>query len=273
MKQAGTARSRSIHAAASQLGRALLPVVLAVIAHPPPTPAEERPRSEPAGGPNADRPGFSFSATAVERGVVQLEAGYQLTMNDGTDLHQIPTTALRIGVAEGIELRADWGGYAWQDGTEHLDGATDVSVGTKGTLIETETTSLGLLFLLSLPLGAEAFGSDDFGPTLALPVSQLLPGGVTLFGTLLASYPTESGGSRRWLGTPAFGLSLPLSDRVSIFVEEFSVVTEDAPTTHTIDFGLTFTPRSNVQLDLNGGVGLNGAADDGFVSGGIVWSW
>lgn len=214
----------------------------------------------------AERPGFSSSPTVLAPSVLQLETGYEYVRVDSRlDSHTLPLALIRVGVVDRLELQFAWAGYSWLE-TQGPDasGILDASVGIKYELNGPDTTVPVALFAgLTVPMGDDAFSSDNVDPRLGLFWSH--SGSADWFGTATL---TESDGEVL-LGN-ALGLSLPVNANTSGYVEYFGIYGNGGPE-HFLNGGLAYTPRSNLQLDLNGGAGLNSRAADFFVGAGLAY--
>jgi hypothetical protein len=56
-----------------------------------------------------------------------------------------------------------------------------------------------------------------------------------------------------------------------MFVESYGLLNEASESEHLVDAGFTYALRPNFQLDISGGLGLNDAAIDNFISCGLSW--
>lgn len=216
----------------------------------------------------AERPGFSFSPTALAPSVWQLEGGYQFTRESGsdTDVHTLPLVLLRHGMSDMLELQISWPGYSWVDTPgPNIDGANDASVGVKIELTGPDAAvPLALYAGASLPVGADRLSSDEVIPTLGLGWSY--DADLALFGTVLLS--SDDGDLS--LGN-ALGISLPVSDRTSAYVEYFGLFGEERGPEHYLNGGVAYLARNHVQLDVHAGAGLNSRAADLFIGLGLAY--
>ena len=71
----------------------------------------------------------------------------------------------------------------------------------------------------------------------------------------------------------AIGASFSLSDHLGSYVEYFGVHSDSADSTHSLGGGFTYLINNDLQLDINGGIGLNNAADDYFAGAGVSWRY
>lgn len=246
-RRAGVASAESRRIAAS----AVVPgILLAAIS----CPAEERPPL------SSERPSFSYSPTALDRGAWQVELGYQHTRDDdGADFEDdtLPQLLLRYGVTDGLELQLGWAGYSDRriDGVT-VDGSNDVSVALK-----LELTGAGALVPVafyagwSLPVGDSDIGADEGEPTVGILWSH--DGPVDLFGTLAV---TESDDDR--LVGNGVGISLPIDERFGGYVEYVALFPEGSGPAHVLNGGVTMLRTPDQQVDVNVGIGLNERATD-----------
>ncbi|MEO0500140.1 MAG: transporter [Pseudomonadota bacterium] len=93
-----------------------------------------------------------------------------------------------------------------------------------------------------------------------------------MFGT--AGIGRSSAGDNDFFqATNAIGLGFPIASRVGGFIEHFIAANDGLADFQTIDGGITWLVTDHIQLDVTGGVGVDGPAPDGFVGGGIAIRW
>lgn len=218
---------------------------------------------------NAQRPGFSASPISLAPGLWQIEGGYQYTgglSGVDADNQTLPLALLRYGLADRVELQFGWAGYSRVDaGSQDVDGANDASIAVNWQLTAADSAvPLSIIALLSLPVGDEEFSSDEVDPAVGLAWSH--SAGLDWFGTLSVSFYDDDSS----VGN-AFGVSLPVNERTSGYVEYYGNYGSDSGTEHYINGGIAYLPELNMQLDVNGGFGLNDNAADFFVGFGIAY--
>jgi hypothetical protein len=220
---------------------------------------------------SADRPGFSTSPQTVPSGRLQIEGGYQFTADRGVESHALPLFLIRAGLTRKIELRVIWDGLSWaEDNGRFKPEASDMSLGLKAHFMEQSRLlpAIGLLGSLSLPTGNGGSTSNGVDPTGGLLWNYELAAGPSLFGTVLISSVSSNDG-RFFEAANALGISLPINDRVGSFLEYFGFY-RIGPA-HNLNGGLTYLLTDNLQLDVNGGFGMNGRADDYFLGTGVAF--
>lgn len=238
-----------------------------------------------------DRPDQTESAVTVQPRFIQIESGISFASeaagNNRLLTLSMPGTLLRVGVLSKVEARVGFAG--WQRAEVNGSGVTetdrgigDLAVGAKLLLLEEGAgrPQLAILASTTLPTGQAGFSSERADPTLLLAGSNTLSGRVSVGYNAGARWSTGEVGEDA-AGSPiletvvhalysiAFGLSL--TDRVGAFVETFGALDLDRGGSNavSVDGGVTFLVRDNVQIDTSGGVGLSPAADDWFVAAGL----
>lgn len=224
----------------------LLTLALLGLLAPLPTSAQEREMV-------TDRPDVAESAVTVGRGTVQLETGVSLIREGDDHLTTFPTL-LRIGAGERWELRLESDMLTLRNpGT---DSFSDVALGAKLNLMEGESTNLGLLFNLNLPLGIEELrGSVD--PELKFLWDQDLGGDWSLGFNAGLALTEEDVRFVRWAW--AASISHPLSESLDAFVEAFGEGPETpGGAVYTgADTGILWKVSDNFQLDASYTRGLS----------------
>lgn len=218
---------------------------------------------------SGERPGFSSSPIALAKSRFQLEGGYQFTRDNGSpDISNstLPLTLFRYGVADQVELQLSWAGWSWTDaGGQDIDGATDASVGVKWQLTDADATTPVALFAgASLPIGSSDLSSDDVDPVIGAFWSH--SSSLNWFGTLLVSHSNDQTTTQN-----AVGLSLPYGNRSSGYIEYFGNYGDDGGPQHYLNGGIAYLSTANLQLDVNGGFGLNSRALDFFLGFGFAY--
>ena len=278
------------------LWRSAFLLALAVDAPPPPETTAPPPLALPAApaplGPLvSDRPDFTESTLTIPAGHLQLESGYTFNYDrhDGrrTKRHTFPEVLLRVGVAEDVELRIGWEGWARTESlstmrndvgrrtllTETVTGGSDLSVGFKFHLADQDgiRPDLGLIVAADLPTGHHAYTSGDVDPNLGLLWAYDLDDDWSLAGNLNLALPTEAG-TRIVEPSASLSVGYGITDGVGAYFEYFGFYPgSHGPDTHYVNGGLTFLVTDDFQIDLRAGAGLNDDSDDFFTGIGFVW--
>jgi len=66
-------------------------------------------------------------------------------------------------------------------------------------------------------------------------------------------------------------MGIGLTRSLGIFVEAFGLLATERENEHLVDAGFTWLVLPNLQLDFSGGLGLNEAASDYFISAGLSY--
>lgn len=280
MRQSET-RRRTQRAAATEVHR-WAPVFFAVLALGAVTATGQEPAEELV----TDRPDQTESAEVVPPGRVQVEVGWLLTREDErgvrTETVEVPGTLVRTGLLPGLELRLGWGGWTEEEerhraGASRIDGAADLEVGVKARLWEERgrRPQAALLASVAVPTGAEELTSDRWDPAVRLSLAHTLSETLSLGYNLGLARESDAGeDGRRETTTLALytaALGIGLSDRAGAFVEAFGELPVEGGggPRHSLDGGLTFLLRPNLQLDAAVGAGLSRQAPDWFVGLGL----
>jgi len=129
--------------------------------------AQDEPNKAPAHESHpisTERPSFSSSPIALERGKWQFELGYQYSKdNEGVSAqdHILPLLLIRTGISDRLELQISWPGYSSTEvNGNNGHGANDVGIGVKWQLSDPNAaTLLGLFAGLTLPVGDSDIGA------------------------------------------------------------------------------------------------------------------
>lgn len=238
-----------------------------------------------------DRPDQTESAMTVSPGLVQFEAGLSFT-HDADAVGRlrrftVPATLVRVGLLDRLEARLGFAGWQRVEQGAPGNGATqqgiaDLDVGFKLRLAQERGAApqVAVIASATLPTGQSGFSSERVDPTLLLAASNTLSERVSLGYNVGAQWSTVDVGAAdgrpvletavRALYTLAFGLAV--AERVGVFAEAFGELDLDRGGSNPValDGGVTVSLRDNLQLDLSAGIGLNEAADDWFLGGGVA---
>lgn len=215
---------------------------------------------------STERPSFSSSAYVLPTGTWQVETGYRYTNDsDGADfeLHTLPLALLRYGVSDGIELQFGWPGWSWRDNGNNTDsGTNDATVRMKIQVTdEYAATPIAFFAGLTLPLGDDEFTSDSYEPSIGAAWAHSRFFGTVLIAESDDDYTFENG----------LGMRFGLQEGTSAYAEWQATVPEDGGSSHSLNGGVLWLRRANMQLDLNGSLGLNDRAADFSIGGGFAW--
>lgn len=240
-----------------------------------------------------DRPDQTESAVTVPPGFVQLEAGVDHAEAGGdadAESTAVGSSLLRVGLAERVELRLGWGGWAREEaGGESVDGVSDGEVGLKVGLWEERGARPQAAFLagVSVPAGERGFSTERWDPAMRLSFAHDLGRGVGLGYNLGMAWSSEElpgggpGAERREAVSRleyTVALGFGLSERMGAFVELFGDAPVDAPPgsdgpAHAADAGVTWLLTPSLQLDVAAGAGLSDAAPDFLATAGVSIRW
>jgi hypothetical protein len=185
---------------------------------------------------------------------------------------------LRYGVLDELELRFGWNGYFHNNPNPGAiqEGSGDGQVSAKWYLWNEsgyvpETT---LLVGTTLPFGKDGISSGRSDPFFRFLITRSLPSGFSFTSNLGVTWTTQSSGIANKDTAADFIytalLNYAVTPDVDGFVEFFgSVPLEEQEDRHGFDAGIAWRILPTVQIDLFGGVGLNDAAVDAFISAGL----
>ncbi len=218
---------------------------------------------------NTERPSFSSSPIALPAGFWQIEAGYDYSRtlgSDGSKEHTLPDSLLRFGFYSRLEAQLKWSGYTWKNSSgSDTNGVKDGSLGVKWQLNSEDSNFVAALFAgVSLPVGDNGFSSDDYDPELAL--FWTYAGRLDWFGTAKL---TESG--KKYKLENAIGINLSLAHNTGAYVEYEGSFPEGQGPSHEVNFGVTWLLTDDLQVDVNGSLGLNSRASDYGLGTGIAY--
>lgn len=230
----------------------------------------------------ADRPDFTEAASAVGRGVLQIEFGYTFggdwSGGNSVQTHTLGEMLLRAGVAaDWLELRVAASPVTRVDteGSGASDsGIKDLYLGAKIELTRQagRLPALAVLPQMTLPTGSTLFSGGRALPGVNLVYSWDVPGGFSLAGSTQVNLAVADGEDSytEWAQSAVAGAGL--GTRGGVYGEwyAFFPTGADAPQEHYFNAGLAWLTADDSQWDIRVGVGLNDAADDFFAGVGAA---
>lgn len=228
-----------------------------------------------------DRPDYTESTVTVGPRVVQLEGGNTFERVRAAKTNTAGELLLRIGLASRAELRIEPGSYTKETSPAgDASGWEDGAVGAKVRLFArpnddpSVVPDVSLVMATSVPTGGSAFRQRRTQPEFKLANAWAITGRLDLSTNLVFSRPVDENGRFTELAASAsFGFDV--APHVGAFAEVFGFAPQRAgvPRTAYLDSGFAFGLTPNFQLDIRGGVGLNGTGPDYFVGAGFGRRW
>ena len=223
---------------------------------------------------STDRPGEGTdAATVVGKSTLQLETGLfrEWERRDDDYLVLYPTTLLRYGLTERVEVRASSGLFSDQ---RTSSGWLPVDVATKVALTDEPRGWLpqsALLVGLTLPRTGSSFAQSQFTqPHIVLLLNHTLTSWLGVTTNLGAHWEDDS---PETIYRYALSLDFMLSDRIGAFAEVYGDLPEASGNDHLVNGGFTLLITDDVQLDLAAGSALTTGAPDLYVGGGVSVRW
>lgn len=241
-----------------------------------PTPAGQMRELSP------DRPDTTESPVTVDAGHVQIEfsfAEWGKGTGGGEETSILPFD-LKLGLTNYADLELIGSPYLRRRAPGRTDeGAGDTTLRLKVNLWGNDNpgkgpweTALGVIPFVTFPTGADAFTANGGEGGVVLPFSISLPGGFDLGTMAEFDFVRDGGGGHDTLFVFSASLSRDLVGDLGAYVEYAGFSPLDGSSDYEAygDFGLTYKVSDNVQLDAGVNVGLNAAAEDLRVFGGMT---
>jgi hypothetical protein len=229
---------------------------------------------------DTDRPDQTESSALVAPRHLQLEVGIAYTDdNGGEEVLESPTTLIRLGVIERLELRFGIPtietNFANPTTTDFADPELAVKLKLWGE--KDWRPEAALIAGTTVPIGSERISSDRFDPAFRFSFGHTLPKDFSLGYNIGMAWETEEddGGDRDTLSRLEYTMALgyDFTERWGAFIELFGDVamSDSGGPAHSIDGGVTYLVRENLQLDAAAGAGLSDDAPDWFVTAGVSY--
>ncbi|HWI19471.1 MAG TPA: transporter [Vicinamibacterales bacterium] len=229
----------------------------------------------------ANRPGFGETTEVAGRGILQLESGviFDTDRMEGVETKTMsaPVSLLRLGVSRRVEIQVASEGIfsrsvATPAGRGRISGPADIDFGVKAKLASESAAgvSIAVLGAVNMPIGATAFSSGSYDPSLKVAFGRSLPRRVSIGGNLqLAS--TTLNGRRVFQHAISAAAARAVTARWSVFGEVYRISTAPgAPAITSVDAGVSRIVGNHLQLDASAGRGISRTATDWFVALGFA---
>ncbi|HWM92583.1 MAG TPA: transporter [Thermoanaerobaculia bacterium] len=220
-----------------------------------------------------DRPDFTESTSTIPRGHYQIEGGTTLTRVEDADATSFGELLVRIGTGERWETRLGLGSFTRIDTpSDEFSGIEDPFVGIKVRFTEDPgdlapgQPAASLILSTSIPAGDDELTDDEWVPEAKLALAWELTTRFSLSSNLNYNYAIDGGERLHQIGATLSG-SLSLTDRLGAYLEwfGFSEETQDGPSTHYLNGGVSYLINNDLRVDARIGTGLNDADPDWFV--------
>jgi len=221
-----------------------------------------------------DRPDFVESSNTVGMGVFQLETSvaWSRDKSAGIIVSELSTpTLLRYGISSNWEVRLETNGWMHQTTDDPAtppksreSGFADYSLGVKWHQTDgddkTGAPSVGWLFHLDMPGGADAFSTSKVRPSVRGVAEWELSDDFSLGVMGGVSYGANDAGGRYWAPILGVVLGKSFSDKLRGFIEfsgeEFRRKA-DGGSSLALDAGVAYLVTRDVQVDMVFSHGLN----------------
>jgi hypothetical protein len=227
-----------------------------------------------------DRPDITESAIAMYPGYLQIENGFVFE-NQKIDFngqsgkilgYTISSILFRYGLPGKIELRAG-GNYLYQktdiSGSESsAGGVSDFMLGAKLQFFKEEINDidLGVLLQFHLPLGNKAFIPQSTEPEFLFAIGKDLFKYFSLSANLGGRYNSLD---EDIIYLYSVSLAISISEKSEAFAEFYGDASNSSDSEIKYDFGVTFQPVKNIQLDASAGTESFSFFNDWFVGAGL----
>jgi len=179
----------------------------------------------------------------------------------------VPTTLMRYGISDVLELRAQSQYEILNSDEESNKGLRDLFIGAKYHFdYNTVTNSqLALMTTLLVPMRMHGLSNDRFGSINTIIFHKDFSNDYSLLLNLSHSYLGE------WYGDINYSLLLnkALTDKLSLYVEPYGDLENLEDLVASLDAGLSYEVSDKLALDLTLGTGLNHKMK--FISFGASW--
>lgn len=217
-----------------------------------------------------DRPDQTESSVTVGKNNFQIESGVLYQKIDNSNSFIGPSTLLRYGITNGIELRFVSQYESTKIGLDGGDikysGFNDLEFGAKFQLLKKEDVNTEMAFLshVIIPTANENLTSNQVGVVSKLSISHTITDKIGLGYNIGYDYVAQQSSL-----TYSFALGFQLSNSIGFYIEPYGKWDESNNYESNFDVGFSYLVNDNFQLDASYGFGLNN--DMQYLSTGFSW--
>jgi hypothetical protein len=218
---------------------------------------------------SANRPGQVNNPDIVPGGNFMIETGFQYGKTLGSINYLLPTTFLRYGLNENIEINLKADNIYKVDNS--LFGLTSYNIGSKIAICEQKNLLPKITFVTSILLpfaGLDSLRPDYAGGLIQLAISHSLGSKCTIYSNLGAA----------WNGNdpfPAYNYAVSFYyspfNRFWTFAELFGQIPEIGASSMGSDCGFSYQAGENFQIDLTLGADLSDPKNNHFIQIGAAF--
>jgi hypothetical protein len=219
-----------------------------------------------------DRPDQTESSVTVEKNSFQIESGLAFeNFDNGAQNNFIaPSTLLRYGISENIELRFVFEHQKTKVGLDGLDiefnGLNDLEVGAKILVLKDSDKNTEIAFLshVIIPTANDELTTDNYGVVNKLAISHSISNKISLGYNVGYDLVAKQNAL-----TYSLAIGFSVSNVVGFYIEPYGSWAEQNKFESNFDTGFTYLWNPNFQLDISYGAGLN--YDMHYVAAGFSW--
>ena len=226
---------------------------------------------------STDRPSNTDNSSTLNQGIFQVESGIinssPYNLNSRQINYTLPTILLRYGLSNKVELRLLEEYNFFRLVTDSLllynpiPGVNSIHVGTKIQLFKKEHSSFELAFLTHFSLPNFSKPTQSLENTSKLLASYKFNNSLSLGSSLFYGNDYLNNGNVNI--NYSLILSKSIKTKLSIFLEFYGTKNQNINTQHSIDAGLAYLIKENLQLDFYFGSGIN----HNMIFGSLGCSW
>lgn len=228
-----------------------------------------------------DRPGIADTPFLIKKSAIQIESGfnYEFNTDHGRTNNALTynSTLFRYGISKNFELRITseyvkvTERHSLSDEAMRTKGVNALTLGSKIFITEEQNWIPAISFMATLNL--PYFGNKELRPLYVAPGFKFMAQH-SLTEKLSLSYNAGAlwdGNKPISTGLYTFGLDYSLTEKATIFIENFGFVPESGHSQHGSNAGLCYLFTKNFQFDISAGFGLTDISSDGFINFGLSW--
>lgn len=217
-----------------------------------------------------DRPDQTESAITIGDNNFQIENGILYQKGNNSIIFNGPSTLLRYGILNGIELRFvsqyESNKVELEGGNMNYSGFSDIEFGAKIQILKSTTLNSEIAFLshIVLPTAKSTITTNNLGVVNKLAISHAFSDKIGLGYNIGYDFVEKEHSL-----TYSMALGIAVSNVIGFYIEPYGTWFEQNKYESNFDAGFTFLVSRNFQLDISYGCGLNNNMR--YFSSGFSW--
>lgn len=204
-----------------------------------------------------DRPDQTESSSVIPEKSIQIESGLlieEIGKNGEKSLY-FPSSLLRIGLTKYLEIRVMQQLEHRIYNTNNIIGFNDIELGVKIQIIKNEmrSTEIAILSHVGIPNSSNFFTNNTIGLVNKICISHATKNRINIGYNIGYNHFKDNRGNI----TYSLAAGFEINEKINTYIEPYGQVIELENWESSINIGVTYLLKNNIQLDYCIGAGIN----------------